>query len=78
MGGLLGAKMAKRYVPLIEILRNMTEEDKVRLTNHMMAIVQSLDITDALMLISITSNPQSLMYGTIVRGMGTYFGQTWE
>ncbi len=70
--------MASSYVPLIQILRNMSEEDKARLATHMLNIVQNLDISDAMVLMTIASSPQSQAYGTIVRGMGTYFGQTWS
>jgi len=77
LGGLAGARMAKHYVPLVQILGNMTEDDKIKLSNHMLQVIQKLDITDALVLMSVVATPDAIARKAIVTGLGAYYGENW-
>jgi len=77
IGSIAGARMAKHYVPLVQILANMTEDDQVKLSNHMMQVIQKLDITDALVLMSVVASPDAIAKKAIVAGLGAYYGESW-
>lgn len=74
MGGLAGSALCKSYKPLGQILSEMSPADKERLYIHMLRVVQSLEITDAILLMAVVSNPAHAGREAIARELIGFFG----
>jgi len=72
VGGVAGAMMSKSYKPVWQILQDMSAHDKVLLSNHMLEVVQRLEITDGIMLMTIISSPSTSARDTIARELLSY------
>lgn len=68
--------MCRQYKPLYQILQEMSEQDKQRLADHMQSVINQLDITDAVMLMTLVQNPSGLGRDALVKELGAFFGQT--
>jgi len=74
VGGLAGSAFSRSYKPLPQILSEMSQEDRRKLYNHMKEALERLEITDAILLMAIVSNPQHAMRETVAREFLAYFG----
>jgi hypothetical protein len=52
----------------------MSRQDKLKFYDHMLRITQSLEITDAMLLMSIIANPSHVARATILKEVINYFG----
>jgi len=77
VGGIAGARYSKRYVPLVQIFSTMSDDDKNKLATHMLKVINKLDVTDALMLMSIVTNPEDLGRRALMGGLATYYNENW-
>lgn len=76
VGGVAGSSICRQYKPLYQIIQEMSEEDKKRLAVHMQTVLSSLDITDAVLLMTLVQNPTALGRDAMIKELGNYFGAT--
>jgi len=74
LGGLAGSAMSRSYKPLPQILSEMSQADRRKLYNHMKTALERLEVTDAIVLMAIVSNPQHALRETVAREFLAYFG----
>jgi hypothetical protein len=53
VGSVAGASMCRSFKPMWKILNEMNASEKAKLASHMQRVIQSLDITDFVLLMSI-------------------------
>jgi len=74
VGGLAGSAACRQYKPLYQIMQEMSYQDKQRLADHMQKVLNQLDITDAVLLMTLVQNPTALGRDAFVKELGNFFG----
>ncbi|ODM99506.1 Protein C19orf12 [Orchesella cincta] len=75
VGGVVGSSVCRHYQPLWQIIQEMNEADKDRFAKHMQKVLNDLDITDAVVLMTLVRDPTAMGRNAIVKELGNYFGQ---
>jgi len=76
VGGLAGSSMCRHYKPLYQVIQEMSYQDQQRLADHMQKILSQLDVTDAVLLMTLVRDPTALGRDALLKELGAFFGQT--
>ena len=75
---MIGAFACDAYLPLFDVISAISDADKIKLRDHMMKIIQSLEISDGAMLMNLVTSPDKKSCEKLVENLDLFFKQRKE